>query len=118
MKQIGLVAAFRWEVRPLLRSAMRNRSAVTRLRPKVYSLELGGTPAVLTISGAGSENSFRAARELAERFPLSGLATLGFAGALATGLAPGDVILGDEVLDEATLGRFGCQTDLFPVRFT
>ena len=119
-EMLGMVAAFRWEVQPLLRKQSRagQNPHVKGLQSKLYSLTLGGEPVVLAIAGAGAENSFRVARELAENFPLRGLATLGFAGALVPGLRAGDIILGDHVLDEATGERFDCQSDLFPVRFT
>ena len=110
---IGIVAAYQWEIRPLLR----NRKQVKRLNSKLYSLTLRGEPVVLAIAGAGAENAFQAARNLAGAFSLRGLATMGFAGALASGLKPGDVILGDRVFDETTRERFECQSDLLPVRF-
>jgi adenosylhomocysteine nucleosidase len=126
---LGMVAAFPWEIRPLLRAGTRrtfpppklNRSEGIQVRSashsKIYALSLGGRPALLTVAGAGAENSFRAAQRLTENFSLYGLVTLGFAGGLALGLRPGDVVLGDEVMDEANRERFACDTDLIAVRF-
>ncbi len=122
---IGIVAAFPWEVRPLLR--YRSRAQRNQSLPKpsqqcgsgfqVHSLILGQESVLVIAGGAGAENSFRAAHYLARNFPLRGLITLGFAGGLATGLKPGEVILADRVLEEATRQRFECQTGLLPVRF-
>ncbi|MBI4464949.1 MAG: hypothetical protein HY647_09620 [Acidobacteria bacterium] len=111
---IGVVAAFRWEVSALLRKDV----AVKRLNPGLYSLSLAGRPVVLAISGLGMENAFRAAQALVCNFPLQSLLTVGFAGALAEHLTPGDVVLADRVIEESTQQRFECQRDLLPVRFT
>jgi len=80
-------------------------------------LYLDGQPVLLTIGGAGGENSFRAAQSLARGAPLSGLVTIGFAGGLAPRMKPGEVVLGDQVLDATTGERFPCDTSLLPVGF-
>ena len=114
-----MVAAFKWEVGPLLRSrsAKGNPSRIKGPHPKIYSLDLDSQPVVLAIAGAGAENSFRAAQFLCRNFDLRGLATMGFAGGLVPELRLGDVILADRVIDEVTGQRFECQTDLLPIRF-
>jgi len=110
---IGMVAAFRWEVRPLLRRDV----AVKRLRSDLYSLCLAGKPVLLAISGMGIENSFRAAQALLRDFPLRGLVTVGFAGALSETLDIGDIVVADSVVEESTQERFDCRQDLLPVKF-
>lgn len=111
---IGMVAAFSWEVTPLLR----REKGVQRLGRNLYSFLLGKEPVVLAIAGVGVDNAFRVARNLVQNFSLRGLFTLGFAGALIRGLQPGDVVLADQVLEEGSQERFHCQTGLLPVRFT
>ena len=107
---IGLVAAFPWEVRPLLR----RQNRIERDGP-FYSFSLRGELVWLAIAGMGAENSFRAARNLLERFAPRALVTLGFAGGLEESLNPGNVIVADRVLDQETRERFECDADLWPL---
>lgn len=108
---IGLVAAVPWEVRPLLR-----RQNGVQKDGAVYSLLVGGMPAHLIVAGMGAENAYRAARRLVERFGAGGLVTIGFAGALADSLAPGDIVVADQVLDQRTGERFACTSEAWPIR--
>src|SRR6266404_9144202 len=102
-RPIGIVAAFPWEVKPLLR-----RCAPDPAHPsisgapssQVHALRLAGKPFLLAVAGAGAENSFRSAEHLAANYPLRGLVTLGFAGGLAAGLKVADLILADRVVDQ------------------
>ena len=112
--QIGMVAAFWWEVRPLLRRQLGAR----RLGHNLYSLFLAGQPALLAISGVGTENSSLAAQHLVNHFAPRALFSLGFAGALRDSLAPGDIVLADQIMEESTQQRFDCRTNLLPVKFT
>lgn len=107
---LGLIAAFSWEVRSLLR----RQNDVEREGP-FYSFSLRGKPVRLAIAGMGAENSYRAARSLLERGRVRGLVTLGFAGALADSLAPGEIVIADRVLDQQSRERFDCDGELFPV---
>lgn len=112
MPRMGVVAAFRWEVKDLLR---RSREA-KRLRRGLCFLRLEGEPVILAVAGAGARDSFAAAQRLLENFPLRSLLSVGFAGALAESLSPGDVLVAESVVEEATGERFACRTDLLPVR--
>jgi nucleoside phosphorylase len=129
-KWIGMVAAFRWEVRPLLRKAQRAERNAPPQQPGggeanegkrrdsgISTLLLDETPVVVAVSGAGAENSLRLAQRLAAEFPLCGLASLGFAGGLVPGLQTGDVVFADCVIDESNGERFPCDNGLLPVRF-
>ena len=107
---LGLIAAFFWEVRPLLR-----RQNGVEQDGSVYSFSLRGEPVWLSIAGMGAENSCRAARSLLERGRVRGLITLGFAGALADSLAPGEVVIADCVFEQQSRERFDCDAKLFPV---
>lgn len=119
-RPIGMVAAFPWEVKPLLRHRLPDaagRPLSGAPYPELHTLRLAGRPFLLAVAGAGAENSLRAAEHLAANYSLCGLVTLGFAGGLAAGLKVADVILADRVVDRATQESFACDTDLVPVRF-
>ena len=108
---LGLVAAFRREVSALLR----RQSNVERLGDGRYRFSWRGHPVLLAIAGAGAENARRAARSLHGDARLSGLISIGFAGGLSDTLALGEVILAEEVIEEATGERFPCGLDLLPI---
>ena len=110
LSPVGVVAAFRREVSPLLRM----RSEVKRFGRNCFGLELRGVPTLLSVSGAGAEHSFRAARELARTFPLRGLISFGFAAGLNDSLAPGALLVAEEVVEESSGERFACETTLLP----
>jgi len=100
---IGLVAAFAWEVRPLLR-----RRGDVQKEGAIRSFSLGGVPAKLVISGAGLESSYRAARRLLECCRLRGIVSIGFAGGLTDSLSRGDVVIAERVIDARTGETFRC----------
>ena len=124
---LGIVAAFHWEVRPLLQLAARRevrssqtnarRPNVTRLDSNHYAFTLNCGPVLLVVAGAGADSSFRAAQLLAEKYYLRGLATIGFAGGLLPGLTAGDIIQSERVLDACNGEQFECQPGILPVRF-
>ena len=109
--RLGMVAAFWWEVRPMLRK----QRAVKRLGRNLYELTVQNEPVVLAISGAGAENACRAAQELVRQFPLRGLISVGFAGGLNESLQPGELVLADVVIEETSQERFICDEMLLPV---
>ncbi len=106
---IGLAAALSWEVRPLL-----GRRRGVRKDGRIFSFLAGETPVHLVVAGVGAENAYQGARELLDRFPLRGLVAIGFAGALADSLVPGDLVLADHVFDQRTGERFAC-SEIWPV---
>lgn len=108
---LGMVAAFWWEVRPMLRK----QRAVKRLGRNLYGLTVQGEPVVLAISGAGAENACRAAQGLVRQFPLRGLVSVGFAGGLSESLQPGELVLAHSVTEEQSQERFICDEMLLPV---
>ena len=109
--RLGLVAAFWWEVRPMLKK----QREVRRLGRRLYALTLHNAPVVLAISGAGPENACRAAQELVRQFPLRGLVSVGFAGGLSESLQPGELVLADSVIEEKSHERFICDEMLLPI---
>ena len=106
---IGLVAALSWEVRLLLG----RRRGVTK-DGRIFSFLAGERPVHLVIAGIGAEKAYQGSLELLDRFPAQGLVTIGFAGALADSLVPGDLVLADHVFDQRTGERFACST-IWPV---
>lgn len=107
-----MVAAFSWEVKPLLRKQRGVRQSDGRL----YSFWLGGEPVLLAVGGMGRENSLRAAESLCRRGALRGLVALGFAGALVDSLSPGDVILADCLVDQQSGEEFLCSGSFLPIQ--
>ena len=105
---LGMVAALRREVAPLLHRSQR----VERLSRALYRFSLRDEPVVLVVAGIGQENSFRAASELAARFRLHTLWSLGFAGGLTKDAETGALILADEIIDEATGTCHRCCSEL------
>lgn len=104
--RLGIVAAFRWEVRALL------KQRTTRpLGSDLYSVSLKKDRAVFTVAGIGAENAYNAARNLIAHYPVSALVTVGCAAGLDGSLAPGDVVVGTEVLDAENGRRLVCQPD-------
>ncbi len=117
---IGMIAAFPREIRPLLKGRSKvcsiNRASRENPRRKIYSLELANRAVILTVAGAGAENSYQSARGLMTEFALGGLISVGFAGALSPALRAGDVVLASEVLDQITGERFYSAPGLLPIR--
>ncbi len=107
---LGIVAAYRWEVTPLLRRT----SGVEKLPRGWYRFRLRGEPAMLVVGGVGKRNAQSAAESLARTVSLKGLISLGFAGGLQESLQPGDVVVAEEVLDLRTGERFRCSEELLP----
>jgi nucleoside phosphorylase len=112
---IGVVAAFSWEVRPLLQRQSEMRQSRTEKNGPVYSFIARGIPVHLSVAGMGAENAYREARRLVERFRVRGLVTIGFAGGLVDSLAVGDIVLPDHVQDQRTGERFDCNGGIWPV---
>jgi adenosylhomocysteine nucleosidase len=115
-KYIALIAALPWEVRPLLRrsssSAPVGRFGTSQHeRSAVRELTLDGSPVLLTVGGAGNDNSYLSAQSLIRSFPLSGLISIGFAGGLVPGIEPGTVLRAEKVIEVATKHDYPCNTE-------
>jgi nucleoside phosphorylase len=107
---LGLVAAYRWEVYFLLKG----RSSMP-FGDGTYLLRLKDSYAVLAISGPGAQNAFAAAGLLAKRYPLSGLFSIGFAGALDDSLHLGDIFAASLVVDSQAAEKFPCRGRLMDI---
>ena len=108
---LGMVAAFRWEVSALLR----RQPDVSRLGNHRFRFGLKGTPVVLAIAGAGAGNAYRAACDLNRNYSVAGLISIGFAGGLRESVGAGELVLAEEVIEEATGEHFPCQPGLLPI---
>jgi adenosylhomocysteine nucleosidase len=106
-----LVAAFRWEVLPLLRM----QQGAKRLARDRFCFQLNGRPVVLAVSGAGAENAYQTTRDLVESFQPEGVFSIGFAGGLQDALHAGDLFVADEVIEELTGQRYACRKGLLPL---
>ncbi|MSO21246.1 MAG: hypothetical protein EXQ56_12475 [Acidobacteria bacterium] len=101
---LGIIAAYRWEISPLLR----RQFGVQRTVTGEYHLKLPAGDAVLALSGAGTSNARRVAQRLLSQYKLSALVSAGFAGGLVEGLSAGKLLLADVVIDEASGQRYPC----------
>ena len=108
---IGMIAAFRWEVSALLHKA----TGVERLGNERYRFSWRGRPVLLAIAGTGSENSCRTAREMIRESSLCGLVSIGFAGGLNGSIRAGELVLAEEVIDQISGERFPCDQALTPI---
>ena len=121
------MAAFSWEVGPLIRSSRSSEiipvlGTVTKRFPRNGSTPsasnsrgiplrgvIGGR-AVLIVGGQGEERARHAAQILVDKYPLKGLISIGFAGGLALGLKPGSIVMATEVIDNTNRERYPCTT--------
>jgi len=81
-------------------SGLRREMAVTETsaHPTVYFGRCrGGKEVVLARSGVGRERAERAVRAVCERYPVTGVVSLGFGGALTPALRAGDLIVSTAV---------------------
>lgn len=107
---IGIVAAYRAEIAPLLHRAQ----SVRRAAQGDFRLTLPQGEAVLVIAGAGRSNARAAAELLISRYPLRCLVSIGFAGGLAPGLDTGKLLVATRVVDAVSGASHTCAADFFP----
>ena len=100
-----IVAAEPQELVPLARSL----GATQRLGLPVRwgrAGRLEGQPVVLAANGAGRENAARAVREVCDRWPVRGIVSTGWCGALDPRLRTGDIVVADRVLSLEPAAEF------------
>ena len=110
-RALGIVAAFPWEVQPLLRRSSAQLFPVADSGApyaNLHALRLGVRPALLVVAGVGAENARRSAEYLAASTPLCGFVSIGFAGGLDASLQVGDIVLADRVVDRDSKEQFSC----------
>lgn len=100
-RTIGIVTALKRETRGLWKK-LEGRTREDRQGFSFLTGSLGGQRIVLVASGMGRERTRHAAAALAEGFSPSTLLSTGLAGALQPDLRPGEIILGEQILDQTS----------------
>jgi adenosylhomocysteine nucleosidase len=102
--RIGIIVAVREEWQAILRRMPQaDRESVGGIC--FHCGALGGRPVVLAKSGMGAERARRLTRALLERYAPRALLIAGFGASLRHEIAPGDLVLPDEVEDVSTPQR-------------
>lgn len=105
--KFGIIAAMEQELVHLL-SVLENRQEEEVLGRRYYTGQLSGQDVVLVQSGIGKVMSAMSVAVLADHFGVDAVINTGSAGAVATGLAVGDVVLADRlVYHDVDLTAFG-----------
>jgi nucleoside phosphorylase len=107
---IGIVAAYRAEIAPLLHRA----KSLRRAADGDIRLTLPPGEAALIISGAGSGLARAAAERLAGRNDLRALISIGVAGGLAAQMTTGSVLVASNVIDAERGTTYTCAADFSP----
>jgi adenosylhomocysteine nucleosidase len=89
---IALLGAFSQETAGLRRQ-MAVEEVVAGPACKVYRGQLGGRPCLLAQTGIGRQRAEKATQFVLERYPVTALISIGFAGALTSDLKIGDVVV-------------------------
>jgi adenosylhomocysteine nucleosidase len=113
-EHVAMVAAYQWEVRPLIRRIAR-KSKVRRVGSNGFRFRMHGKPVALAIAGVGTENAYRSTRELLGSVSTRGVLSIGFAGGLSDSLRIADLLLVSEVIDEKSGERFPCDAGIWPM---
>jgi adenosylhomocysteine nucleosidase len=113
-EHVAMVAAYQWEVRPLIRRVAR-KGKVRRVGSNSFRFRMHGRPVALAIAGVGAENAYRSTRELLGSVSTSWVLSIGFAGGLSDSLRVADLLLASEVVDEKSGERFRCDAGIWPV---
>lgn len=98
MKRIGIVAALRGELRPLVRGWSR--------RGHVFAGRMGELETVAAYAGMGETAVTRACEEVLAEGEIQALVSLGWAGSLSCGLRPPEAVGVREVIDAGSGERF------------
>ena len=93
----GIIAALPQEVGGLLRLGRWERLP-SPAPSRLYRGVVDGTDVLLSVSGMGRAAASAAAEDLLQRFHPAAVLALGFAGGLAPRLAPGALVVADEVV--------------------
>jgi adenosylhomocysteine nucleosidase len=108
---LTLLGALREEVEGLRKGIVQQKTCGLP-SGRLYEGMLGGRHVLLAQTGPGRERAEVAARFLLEHYPVDGMISFGFAGALSPGLAVGDIVLYQKLFSVAT-GTVGitCYSD-------
>ena len=95
--KIGLIAALRHELQPLL--SMGNWSLEKISGRNFYRLTVAGKEIIATTSGLGKVMAAATTQMLIDRFGVDLILNFGSCGALAPGLSVGDLVLAEKVIE-------------------
>ena len=109
---IALLGAFSQETAGLRRQ-MAVEEVVASPVCRVYRGQLAGKPCILVQTGIGRRRAEKATQFLLERFPVTALISIGFAGALTPDLKIGDVVVCSTVCRASGFGRDEEQADAY-----
>ncbi|MFC3931390.1 5'-methylthioadenosine/adenosylhomocysteine nucleosidase [Streptococcus dentapri] len=105
--KIGIIAAMEQELRLLIQQ-LKNKRSEQVLTSTYYSGQLGNHEVILVQSGVGKVMSAMSVAILVDHFGVDALINTGSAGALASGLKIGDVVVADRlVYHDVDLTAFG-----------
>lgn len=108
---LALLGALKQETGELKRNMAVNDRVSGEVMP-MYRGKLADKPVLLVQTGMGREKAEAAARSVIERYAPSALVSFGFCGALAEGLATGDVVLGSELCGDGQSELLGSDAGL------
>src|SRR5262245_53998052 len=103
---IAIVPAMPEELAPLVARAQAPRllSAGDQRPFELRTARLAGRAVALAVTGDGERNARQGAEALAASLPVRGLVVIGIAGAASADLAPGALVVADEVCLESGVG--------------
>lgn len=105
--KIGIIAAMEQELR-LLVDKLEDKKEVTVIGNSYYTGRLGRHEVVLVQSGVGKVMSAMSVAILVDKFAVEGIINTGSAGAVAAGIAIGDVVIADKLAyHDVDLTAFG-----------
>jgi adenosylhomocysteine nucleosidase len=104
MSRIGIIAAMPGELKPLVRGW--KPVHLTRTGEAAWQGSIGRAECVAVCAGMGKEAAERACGIAFQGAPLTGLVSVGWAGALSCGVQPGNAYVVNEVVDAATREQF------------
>ena len=110
-KRIAIIGAIKDEI-----AGIKNRMRITYTRRwptgNAFVGEWQGRPIVLIRSGMGCDRARRALAEIAEKFELEQVISIGYAGALDPALKVGDLVVADQVVYCETLKSYSLDKEL------
>ena len=110
-KRIAIIGAIKDEIAGV-KKEMRITDTLRWQTGNAFAGEWRGTAIVLVRSGMGQDRARQALVELAERFSLERVFSIGYAGALDPALQVGDLIIADKVVYYETLKSYSLDQEL------
>jgi adenosylhomocysteine nucleosidase len=87
-------------------AGVRKRGNFRRAGDGYFEGEIGGSPAILAVSGIGEERAYKTAKEILGRFPdARAYVSVGLSASLVPELSPGDIVVATEIVNAASPGN-------------